>query len=103
VRETVLRAAPDGIILLLYLNDQYLRERCHPIKAAWVLSYREFGSQGLRVSSNGAYQCRPLFSPDERDAWSPYRCFTERELVERVAALCDALPQYAPPERRNQR
>ena len=91
-REVVLGAAPDGIIILLHLNDATLQERGQPIKAAWVLSYREFLSQGLRVSSDGTYQCRPLFSPDERDNWSAYRCFTEQALVDRVTTLCADQP-----------
>jgi len=88
VREAALRADPDGIILLLYLNDEYLRESGQPIKAAWVLSHREFLSQGLTVSSNGDYQCRPLHSPVRRDEWSPYRYFTETALVDQITTLC---------------
>jgi GNAT superfamily N-acetyltransferase len=88
VREAVLRSAPEGIVVLLYLNEEGLRQKGQPIRAAWVLTYSEFLSQGLTVSSNGAYQCRPLPSPDGRDDWSVYRCFAERELVMRVASPC---------------
>ncbi len=92
IRKAVLCPARDGIIVLLYLNDDALRQRGDPIKATWVLSYREFLSQGLTVSSNGAYQCRPVFSPTDRDAWSPYRCFTEQALVDLVTTLCARQP-----------
>jgi len=37
LRDATLRAVPDGIIVLLYLNDATLRERGDPVKAAWVL------------------------------------------------------------------
>ncbi len=92
IRKAVLRPARDGIIVLLYLNNDALRQRGDPVKAAWVLSYREFLSQGLTVSSNGAYQCRPVFPPTERDAWSLYRCFTEQALVDLVTTLCARQP-----------
>ncbi len=92
IRQGVLRPARDGIIVLLYLNDDDLPQRGDSVRAAWVLSYREFLSQGLTVSSNGAYQCRPRFSSTDRDAWSPYRCFTEQALVDLVTTLCARQP-----------
>jgi len=89
IRRAVLESDRNGIVILLYLNEGGLKQGRVPVKAAWAVPYRSFSGLAGELSARDTYQCRPVHSPTEFDQWSPYRRFSERDLVERVLALCD--------------